>query len=611
MKPLSLNSGATLTDAGTHFRTWAPFANWVSVVGSFNHWDQTVHRLQPVGCGQWELFVAEANSGDEYRFVLDDPGHYRIDPWARTVTSSAGNAVITDPAYPWSGQHPGMPGWHELVIYELHFGSFLRHHEKKEDWFDAAAALLDDLVDLGVNAIEIMPMGEFQGDDSWGYNPSNIFAVESTYGGPRAFKRFIERAHAAGLIVLLDVVYNHFGGTDLQHSVWRYDRWYENAGGGIYFYNDWRANTHGAGVGEWNRPDYGRPEVREYFVKNAEMWLNEFRLDGLRLDLTSYIRNVEGRDDDPPDHPRNLDGNGWRLLREINDMARAAAPWKLIAAEDMRNNAAITRPTDQGGAGFGSQWHPDFHHVIRRVMCAYQDADRDLVELQKVIEWRFNNNAFQRVIYTENHDEVGDVHGHPDKGQRVPKDIDHNDPEGYFAQKRSTLGAAVLFASPGIPMIFAGQEMLEIQQFTGAGSIDWTRRQRFAGIVQLYRDLIRLRRNLAGRTGGLRGHNTRVTHRNDVSKVLAIVRSEQGGPRDHVLVIANWSNQAFYGYRVGVPRPGLWRVRFNSDSTNYSPLFDNHQSFDTQAEAIPRDEFDWSISIGIGRYSAVYLSQDD
>lgn len=610
MTPRSCPAFSEQSPSGTLFRTWAPFAPWVSVVGSFNNWSQDAHRMRPTGNGQWELFVPEAGVGDEYRFVLG-PGHYRIDPRARMVTSSAGNGVVYEDRFSWSAPHPGMPGWHDLVIYEMHFGSFLRSRTDSAQWFEAAAALLPELADLGVNAIEIMPISEFEGNESWGYNPSNIFAVEASYGGPDGFKRFVDNAHREGLVVFLDVVYNHFGGNDLRHSVWRYDGWWENSGGGIYFYNDWRADTHGAGVGQWNRPDYGRAEVREHFVANARMWLDEFRIDGLRLDLTSYIRNVEGRDDDPPGDPRNLGGNGWRLLCEINDMARSAAPWKLIVAEDMRNNPTITRSTSAGGAGFGSQWHPDFHHTLRQSMTAARDDDRDMAALQRVIEWRFNDDAFQRVIYTENHDEVGDVAGDPTKGRRVPTDINPGDAEGYFSQKRSTLGAAMLLSSPGIPMIFSGQEFLETRQFTGAGSIDWRRRARFAGIVRLYRDLIRLRRNKDGNTGGLMGHHTHVFHRNDINKVMAFRRWDRGGPKDDVIVLANWSNQAFNSYRIGVPRGGRWRVRFNSDSRIYSELFDGFGSFDVEAESIPYDNIhNWSIQVGIGRYSALLLSQD-
>ena len=243
-------------------------------------------------------------------------------------------------------------------------------------------------------------------------------------------------------------------------------------------------------------------------------------------------------------------------------------------------------------------------------MTAARDEDRDMCDLQQKIEWTFNNDAFQRVIYTENHDEVGDVSGDPNKGQRVPKDISPNDPEGYFAQKRSTLGAAVLFGSPGIPMIFSGQEFLEIRQFTGTGSIDWSRRQRFAGIVRLYRDLIRMRRNQDGNTSGLRGHYARVYHRNDAAKVMAILRREQGGPKDDVILLVNWSNQCFDSYRIGVPRAGTWRVRFNSDSRWYSSVFEDYGSNVAEAEPIAYDGFASSITVGIGRYSALFLSQD-
>lgn len=160
-------------------------------------------------------------------------------------------------------------------------------------------------------------------------------------------------------------------------------------------------------------------------------------------------------------------------------------------------------------------------------------------------------------------------------------------------------------------MIFSGQEFLETQQFTGAGSIDWRRRERFAGIVRLYRDLIRLRRNKDGNTGGLRGHHTHVFHRNDTDKVIAFRRWDRGGPKDDVIVLANWSNRTFNSYRIGVPRGGRWRVRFNSDSRLYSELFGDFGSFDTEAESIPYDNiYNWSIQVGIGRYSAVLLSQD-
>jgi 1,4-alpha-glucan branching enzyme len=141
--------------------------------------------------------------------------------------------------------------------------------------------------------IEIMPAMEFAGGFSWGYNPANLFAIESDYGGPKAFKEFINAAHDSGIAVILDVVYNHFGPSDL--DIWQFDGWGEEGKGGIYFYNDWRAET------PWGdgRPDYGREEVRQYVRDNVLMWLHDCRVDGVRWDMTAYIRNVYGNDNDP------------------------------------------------------------------------------------------------------------------------------------------------------------------------------------------------------------------------------------------------------------------------------------------------------------------------
>jgi 1,4-alpha-glucan branching enzyme len=153
---------------------------------------------------------------------------------------------------------------------------------------------------------------------------------------------FAQAAHDLGIAVLLDVVYNHLGPGDLDHDLWRFDGWCLNNAGGIYFYQDWRADT-----GWGSRPDYGRPRVRQYLQDNASAWLRDYRLDGPRLDATAYIRNVTGGSDPGQDIP-----DGWRLLQAINDDAAAVQPWKIRIAEDIRNNDWITKPTGQGARVF-------------------------------------------------------------------------------------------------------------------------------------------------------------------------------------------------------------------------------------------------------------------
>ena len=455
-----------------------------------------------------------------------------------------------------------------------------------------------------------MPAKEFPGDVSWGYNPAHVFAVESHYGGPDALKELVDTAHGLGIAVILDVVYNHLGPPDLEHLVWQFDgwsgRWDGEEMGGVYFYNDWRAYTE---WGKKNRPDYGRPEVRRFIRDGALMWLDEYRIDGLRFDMTCWIRNVYARDGVPPGDPSDLDGWGWNLLRWVTDEVNDLHPGRITIAEDMRQNAAVTRPTGRGGAGFGSQWDDQFHHTLRRAMIAERDEDRDIWDVRAAIERRYDGDAFKRVVYTECHDEVGELSPKPNGRRRIPEEIQPGRADGWYAKKRSTLGAATVFTSPGIPMIFQGQEMLEWTQFTGGSRMDWDKVDRFAGIVALYRDLIRLRRNWFNNTRGLRGHERNVFHTNPGGKVVAFHRWQDGGPGDDVIVVLNFGNRGYSNYTIGFPRPGRWYVRFNSDWSGYSPDFANHPSYDTTADRGRQDDMPCRGDVGFGPYTAVILSQ--
>ena len=339
---------------------------------------------------------------------------------------------------------------------------------------------------LGVNAIELMPVKEFAGDYSWGYNPAHPFAVANAYGGREALRALIRAAHEHGIAVFIDVVYNHFGPQEL--ALWQYDGWHENGHGGIYFYNDWRAKTPWAHT----RPDYGRPEVRRYLAENARMWLQELGADGLRWDATSYIRTASGFDGDAANHLPD----GWNLMRRINDEIHSTLPGRLSIAEDMQNNAALTRAASQGGAGFDAQWDAAFVHTVRAVVIGAQDEGRSMAALRDVLAARFNDSAFDRIVYTESHDEVANGKA------RVPEEISPGAAAGYFAKKRSVLGAVLVFTAPGIPMIFQGQEFLEDGWFDDHAPLDWSKAQSHNGIVHVYCDLIRLRRNLDERRRG-------------------------------------------------------------------------------------------------------------
>jgi 1,4-alpha-glucan branching enzyme len=246
-------------------------------------------------------------------------------------------------------------------------------------------------------------------------------------------------------------------------------------------------------------------------------------------------------------------------------------------------------------------------HAVRAALVAGDDASRNIYALRDVIRQRFNADAFQRVVYTESHDEVAQ-----DAGQaRVPELIWPGNADSFFAHKRSTLGAALVFTVPGIPMIFMGQEFLEWGSWSDARELDWTKADRFAGIRYIYRDLIRLRRNWYDHTRGLRGHQVNVHHVNDRDKVIAFHRWDRGGPRDDVAVVLNFGNRAYDAYRVGLPRGGLWRVRFNSDWRGYSQFFTDHPSYDFWAQPGASDDaMPFSGDVGLGPYTAIVLSED-
>jgi 1,4-alpha-glucan branching enzyme len=587
--------GAIPHDKGVAFRVWAPHAGAVCVVGTFNNWDATSHPMvRENGEGYWYADVTGAKFGDEYRFILKTPAGElsRIDPYAREVTNSVGNGVIHDPTFDWGEPYLKTPPWNEWVIYELHVGTFNDPNpdDDKPATFRDIVRRFDHLKRLGVNCLQVMPVAEFAGDRSWGYNPAHIFAVESAYGGPRAFKEFVREAHKNGFAVILDVVYNHFGPSDLH--LWQFDGWGENNGGGIYFYQDWRKET------PWGetRPDYGRGEVRQFIRDNALMWVEDYHVDGLRMDMTLYIRSVRG--DGEPNLP-----DGWSLIQWINGEIREKHPNTLTIAEDLQHNDWMTKPVGEGGAGYGSQWDDQFVHPVREAVIAAHDEQRSMGAVAAAVTHRYNGDAFQRVIYSESHDEVANGRA------RVVHEIAPGDPNSWFAQKRSTLAAALVFTAPGIPMLFQGQEFLEGEWFRDTVPVDWDKSDEFRGIVRLYRDLIRLRLNRAGTSRGLTGQHVSVIRADEGAKVIAFRRWSEGGPGDEVVVVANFHREVREKYVLGFPVIGAWKLLLNSDWKGYSALFGNHPSTEVTAEVGECDGLPNHAAISIGAYSVLVFAQ--
>lgn len=552
------NLGVTLHGNKAIFRVWAPFAKSVAISGTFTP-DGPIEMTSEKD-GYWSATVKDVEPGQQYRYLIttaDGAVVERNDPRARAITSSdKGFSVVVDDAFEWGDDTFTPAPFNQQVIYELHIGTFNRPDAATPGTFDTAIEKLDYLKDLGVTTIELMPITSMAYSNGWGYAPNYIFSVESMLGGRHGLMTFVRECHSRGIAVLLDVVYNHFyGDTDL----WQFDGWSENNRGGIYFYNDERGDTPWGG-----RPDYGRPEVRQFILDNITMWLSEYRLDGLRVDSTIYMRNTEGRDNNPD----NDIPEAWLLLQDIVELAHKVNPDALMIAEDCATNAYITMPRSEGGCGFDAQWELGFPHILRDGLALTPNATPTLAGLRyELVEHNYGGSVFEKVIFSDSHDTAANG------SVRLNDAVTPQDPTSLIARQKTLLAAAVMLTGPGIPMLLQGAEFLQGGAFNDWQALEWDNFEHHAGFTEAHKHLIALRRNQYGNTAGLLGEHTAIFHQDDDNLISGFHRWDNGGPKDDIIVIANFSDKSFDDYKISLPISGSWQVRFNSTWQGYGKDF--------------------------------------
>ena len=579
--------GVTLRHTGAEFRVWAPFAKAVSLTGTFTDTDINLASEQD---GYWSTIVDTAEPGSTYRYQItgqDDTIFVKNDPRARAITSSDnGFSVVVGNEFDWSGDTFTLPAKNQQVIYELHVGTFNRVDAATPGTFDTAIEKLDYLQGLGINMIELMPVTSMAFSNGWGYAPNYIFSVESMLGGRHGLMKFTKACHDRGIGVILDVVYNHFyGDTDL----WQYDGWSENGRGGIYFYNDERGDTPWGG-----RPDYGRPEVRQFILDNIVMWFAEYHVDGLRIDSTIYMRNTEGLNDDPSHDI----GDAWQLLSDATNVAHKLKPDAVMIAEDCASNSYINKPTDQSGCGFDAQWGLGFPHALRDVLGLNPEKNPSLSTIRHQLEHSFTGDPFDTIIFSDSHDTAAN-------GSVRLTDAAARDHTGSLeSRQKSLLADAVMLTAPGIPMMLQGAEFLQDGAFNDWKELDWQNADHYAGIVEAHKHLIALRHNLYDNTKGLTGGSVSVFHEDESNLVLGYHRWDKGGARDDTLVVINFSGNTFNDYSFHLPLTGKWRVRFNSSWKGYGKDFPE-KDFDTVVAAD-----DNTATIELAPYCIYVLSQD-
>ena len=600
--------GAELVDGGATFRAWAPGAKEVYIVlhdfdvGAPNGWrkkdDDLLVRDEK---GYWARFSPGIPAGQRYRFwVVGGGGEgFKRDPYARELEMHGYpdcNCIVCDSNdFPWHDRDFRPPLFSDLVVYQFHVGVFFAEDEHGKDIrpgrvakFLDAVNRIEYLVDLGVNVIMPLPFVEFQGENSLGYNGTDLFSPEMDYAvdpaelGPylsnvnrllaqkhcpplaaghltgqiNQLKTLIDLCHLYGIAVIADVVYNHAGGNFDDQSIHFFDRPASSDNrDSIYFLPGGHAG--GLVFAFWKR------EVRQFLIDNAKMFLEEYHIDGFRYDQVTVI----------DEH------GGWFFCQDLSSTVRFIKPTAIQIAEYWGNERwrGVASPPD--GMGFDAGYSDGLRDAIRRAIAEVAGGASAMVNLDRVRDALYTPYGFGagwRVFQcVENHDLVDADHTGDDRQPRVAALADSTDARSWYARSRARVATGLLLTAPGIPMIFMGQEFLEDKPWSdnphAANLMIW-----WAGLEGLdrhmadhhrfTRDLIWLRR----KHPAFRGEGLNVFHVHNDNRVIAFQRWLPGIGRD-VVVVASLNERTFYdhSYRLGFPGGGHWHEVFNSDIYDY------------------------------------------
>ncbi|WP_330083663.1 1,4-alpha-glucan branching protein GlgB [Methylocystis iwaonis] len=552
---------------GTNFAVWAPNARRVSVVGDFNQWDgRRAQMRKRVDSGIWEIFLPGVGSGAVYKYeILGRDGNLlplKADPFGfeAELRPSTASVVASPTLYKWGDEiylrarAERDPRRAPMSIYEVHLPSW----RKAEGWrFLTYDELADQLIpyaaDLGFTHIELLPINEHPLDASWGYQPIGLFAPTRRHGDAEGFKRFVDRAHQAGLGVILDWVPAHFP-TD-EHGLAQFD------GGPLYEHSDPRRGFHP----DWNTAiyDYGRREVANFLIANALYWCDRFHIDALRVDAVAsmlyldYSRKAGEWAPNPDGSNDNKDAVAF--LQNVNTLVYGLYPGVVTIAEESTSWAGVTRPVDMGGLGFGFKWNMGWMNDTLR----YMSSD------PVYRKWRHNEITFgllyafaENFVLPLSHDEV--VHG---KGAIVSKMP--GDEWRRFAGARAYYG--FMWGHPGKKLLFMGQEFGQTSEWDYARELEWGLLAHgfHKGLRDFIRDLNYLYRSheaLHGRDCESEGFEWVVVDDAE-SSVFAFLR--YGARTRPILVISNFTPVPRPNYRLRLPYAGRWREILNSDASPY------------------------------------------
>ena len=556
--------GAHLDDTGARFAVWAPHARAVSVVGDFNNWDPATHSLEGSDPGVWTGHVEGVEKGQTYKYAIlgaDGHLHEKADPYAISAEIPPKTAsVVWDLDYEW-GDEEWMATRGErntrsapISVYELHVGSWRRNLRGESlSYRDLADELVEYVSSLGFTHVEFMPLTEHPYYPSWGYQTVSYFAPTGRFGTPQDLMYLVDRLHQAGIGVILDWVPSHFA-TD-GHGLGWFD------GMALYEHPDPRKGWHP----DWNSAvfDYGRPEVRSFLISSANFWLSEYHIDGIRVDAVASMLYLDYSREDGQWIPNQYGGKehleAIDFLRQMNEALYTTHPGIMTIAEESTAWGGVSQPAAAGGLGFGFKWDMGWMHDT----LAYFSLDPVYRKYhQNQLTFRMLYAHSENFVLPLSHDEV--VHG---KGSLLRKMS--GDEWQRFANLRALYG--YMYGSVGKKMLFMGAEVAQWEEWAHDGSVNWDALDNplHGGMQRWVADLNRLYRSthaLFERDDTPDGFSW-VAIDDAEASVFGWERYDHHG--SPVLVVAHLTPMVRTDYRIGVDRPGRWKVLLNSDAEIY------------------------------------------
>jgi len=588
--------------AGVLFAVWAPNAERVSVVGDFNAWDGRRHPMRVRGgSGVWELFVPDLAPGALYKFEIRnrDTGAVLLksDPYGQRSELRPGTASVVADAddYRWNDgqwlEGRQTRDWQHapMSIYEVHLGSWQRGPEGEMlNYRELARRLVAYVKDMGFSHIELLPVTEHPYDPSWGYQTLGYYAPTSRYGAPEDFRYFVDYCHQNGIGVILDWVPAHFPKD--AHGLAQFD------GSAVYEHADPRRGEHL----DWGSLifNYGRNEVKNFLLSSALYWIEEFHIDGMRLDAVASMLYLDYSRSDwiPNQYGGRENLEAIEFLRELNTVVHGQHPGVLTMAEESTSWPQVTRPIHVGGLGFDLKWNMGWMNDTLSYMShesVHRRYHHDMLTFSML--YAFTENF----LLPFSHDEV--VHGKQSMLHKMP-----GDEWQKFANLRVLY--TYMFTHPGKKLLFMGTEFGQGLEWDSARVLDWYVLDYpvHQGVQRLVRDL----NGLYHQTPALYEHEFQWQgfewmdcHDADQS-ILSFLRK---GEHEQLLVIVNFTPVPRERYRVGVPEPGAYREVFNSDSDYYGGTNTGNGGRWPVAEAVPWMNRPYSIELTVPPLAGLVL----